>query len=303
MSQAKVQAGLKFENLLVITDLSVESGAATPYARALASRYGSKVRVLHVIDPLPYVFGDPETARHKRREIWDAANTELSHWTAQFLYGTRATSTLVDGELGQAVLQAVRENAIDLLVLASHGATGLERMMVGSLGEEVFRGVPCPVMTIGPSVSKQPDQAARFERILFPTDLTPSSIGSIRYLASLAENCESAITLVHVADPGTQSPSERQRIRERVEEELRGLLPDEIKPRVRGVIVEFGPVAASIVEFALATKADVIVLGVKSGGSLTRGATHLPWAIAHQIIADAPCPVITIRGPAGPAET
>ena len=158
-------------------------------------------------------------------------------------------------------------------------------------------------MTIGPSVLKQPEQAARCERILFPTDLTPSSIGSIRYLASLAENCESSITLVHVADPGTQSPSERQRIRERVEEELRGLLPDEIKPRVRGVIVEFGPVAASIVEFALATKADVIVLGVKSGGSLTRGATHLPWAIAHQIIADAPCPVITIRGPAGPAET
>ena len=96
MSQAKVQAGLKFENLLVITDLSVESGAAAPYARALASRNGSKVRVLHVIDPLPYAFGDPEIASRKRREIWDAANTELSHWTAQFLSGTQATSTLVD---------------------------------------------------------------------------------------------------------------------------------------------------------------------------------------------------------------
>jgi nucleotide-binding universal stress UspA family protein len=108
--------------------------------------------------------------------------------------------------------------------------------------------------------------------------------------------------VLHLADPGTQSPSERQRIRERVEKEVRGLLPDEIKPYVDRVIVEFGPVAAGVVEFALAKKADVIVLGVKSGGSLTRGATHLPWAIAHQIIADAPCPVLTIREPARPAE-
>jgi nucleotide-binding universal stress UspA family protein len=303
MSQGKVQAGLKFENLLVITDLSVESGAAAPYARALASRYGSKVRVLHVIDPLPYAFGEPEIARRKRQEIWDSANTELSHWTAQFLSGTQAISTLLDGEVGQAVLQAVRERAIDLLILASHGVTGLERMMVGSLGEEVFRTVPCPVMTIGPSVSKLPEQAARFERIVFPTDLTPSSIGAIPYLVLLAENCGSAITLLHLADPGTESPSERQRIRERVEKELGGLLPDEIKRCVDQVIVEFGPVASSVVEFAVAGKADVIVLGVKTGGSLTRGATHLPWAIAHQIIADAPCPVITIRGPARPAET
>jgi len=86
------------------------------------------------------------------------------------------------------------------------------------------------------------------------------------------------------------------------EKEVRGFLPDEIKPHVDHVIVEFGPVAAGVAEFALAKKADVIVLGVKSGGSLTRGATHLPWAIAHQIIADAPCPVITVREPARPAE-
>jgi nucleotide-binding universal stress UspA family protein len=303
MSQARVQAGLKFENLLLITDLSVESGAATPYARALASKYGSRVNVLHVIDPFSYRFGDPETAGRKRWEIWETATSELSKWTAQCLSGLRTVPALIEGEMGQAVLQVVRERNIDLLVLASHGATGLERLILGSVGEEVFRTVTCPVMTIGPRVLNEPEGTARFAKVLFATDLTPSSIRAIPYLASLAENCKSAISVLHLADPGTQSPSERQRIRERVETEVRGFLPDEIKPRVDHVIVEFGPVAAGVVEFALANKADVIVLGVKSGGSLTRGATHLPWAIAHQIIADAPCPVITVREPAGPAET
>jgi nucleotide-binding universal stress UspA family protein len=302
MSQARVQAGLKFENLLVITDLSVESGAATPYARALASKYGSKIHVLHVIDPFSYTFGDPETARRKRREMWETANSGLSKWTAQFLSGLRTAPTLVDGEMGQAVLQVVRERNIDLLVLASHGATGLERLIVGSVGEEVFRTVTCPVMTIGPNILNAPEGAARFARVLFATDLTPSSFRAIPYLGSLAENCKSAISVLHLADPRTQSPSERQRIRERVEKEVRGFLPDEIKQHVDHVIVEFGPVAAGVVEFALAKKADVIALGVKSAGSLTRGATHLPWAIAHQIIADAPCPVLTIREPARPAE-
>jgi nucleotide-binding universal stress UspA family protein len=302
MGQAKTQVGLKFENLLVITDLSAESGAATPYARAIAYRYGSAVHVLHVIDSFPYAFGDPETASRKRSEVWQAASAGLARWTDQFLAGVQTAPTLVDGEVGQAVLHAVRDRNIDLLVLASHGATGLERMVVGSRGEEVFRTVPCPVMTIGPGVLSQPQAVAQFASILFATDLTPSSIAAIPYLVSMAENCGSALTVLHMADSGTQSPSERQRIRERVEKELRALLPDVLKRRVERVIVEFGPVAPSVVEFALAGKVDVIVLGVKSGGSLTRGATHLPWAIAHQIIADAPCPVLTIGGSARPRE-
>jgi nucleotide-binding universal stress UspA family protein len=302
MSHAKAQTGLKFENLLVLSDLSVESAPATSYARAIASKYGSKIHVLHVIDPLPYTFGTPQAAKGKRQEIWDAANIQLSRWSAEFLGGIQTAPVLVDGEVGQAVLQAVRDRDIDLLVLASHGVTGLERIFVGSVGEEVFRTVPCPVMTIGPSILSQPEGAARFARVLFATDLTPSSMAAIPYLGSLAENCGSTISVLHLADPAIQSPSERQRIRERIEKELRGLLPDEVKARVDHVIVEFGPVAATVVEFALANRADVIVLGVKSGGSLTRGATHLPWAIAHRIIADAPCPVLTIRGPARPAE-
>lgn len=287
---------------MVLTDLSAESAAAAPYARAVAGKYGSKIHVLHVIDPLAYTFGAPETAERKRQQMWDAANTKLSRWTAEFLGGIQLAPLLVDGEVGQAVLQAVRDRKIDLLVLASQGATGLERMILGSVGEEVFRTVSCPVMTIGPNILEQPEGAAGFARVLFATDLSASSMAAIPYLRSLAENCGSALSLLHLADPGIQSPSERQRIRERIEKELRGLLPEEIRSHVDHVIVEFGPVAAGVVEFALVNRADVIVLGVKSGGSLTRGATHLPWAIAHQIIADAPCPVLTIRGPARPAE-
>jgi nucleotide-binding universal stress UspA family protein len=282
---------------MVLTDLSAQSAAAMPYARAIAGKYGSKVHVLHVIDPLAYTFGATETAERKRQQMWDAASTKLSQWTAKFLGGIQLAPLLVDGEVGQAVLQAVRDRKIDLLVLASQGATGLERMILGSVGEEVFRTVSCPVMTIGPNILETPEGAARFARVLFATDFSPSSMAAIPYLRSLAEHCGSALSLLHLADPRTQAPSERQRTRERVEKELRGLLPEEIQSHVDHVIVEFGPAAAGVVEFALANRADVIVLGVKSGGSLTRGTTHLPWAIAHQIIADAPCPVLTVRGP------
>lgn len=68
-----------------------------------------------------------------------------------------------------------------------------------------------------------------------------------------------------------------------------------LRRRIRKIHLEFAHPVKAIVGFANRLKADVIVMGIRSGGELTRASTHIPWALAHRVITEASCPVLTIR--------
>ena len=68
-----------------------------------------------------------------------------------------------------------------------------------------------------------------------------------------------------------------------------------LRTRIKKIQVEFGHPVRVITAFANANKADAIVMGIRSAGGWDRAITHIPWALAHRVIADARCPVLTIR--------
>ena len=144
---SKTQISLK--NILWATDFSERSQAALPYAEAIARRYGSKVYVAHVITPETYEFLPPVALGQVFTELRAGAEREMS----DLLDGRRLRAVpheglLGDGDVGEVLWKMVREHEIDLVVIGTHGRKGFEKVLMGSVAEEIFRTAPCPVLTV-----------------------------------------------------------------------------------------------------------------------------------------------------------
>lgn len=284
---------LRLKNILVPVDFSPIRAPAVKLARELARQHGSTVHLANVIEL--FDVSGMSTATHRKTDV-EGALADFGSIEEEYLLGINHERLVLDGDVNEALLRAIRERDIDLVVMATHGAVGCERILEGSINEELFRQAPSPILTVGPRVKSDFGRFASLRKILYPVEMTPSSLAAVAYLVRLANTCATRITPIHVAHPDIQSPSERQRIRERLDSEIRALFPEQVQDSISDVIVEFGSAAETIIEFAIARAVDAIVLGVRRGGAFIRSATHVPWSVTHAIIADAPCPVLTIRG-------
>jgi len=295
---------VSFKNLLLATDFSSISKSALAYAASIASRYGSKIYVVHVIPPEPRMPIPvlPELDR-------DRLQAELA--MQEFVNGDelkeiRHETLLPRGAMWPEISELIESDEIDLLVVGTHGRAGLKKVILGSVAEELFRQASCPVLTIGPAV---PEVTGReFRRILLATDFGPASQHALTYAFSLAEESQGALTVLHVLPPtptvevtpywyvGTDVV-ERQETAGRIAlGRLKELIPPEktlvSDPELR---VGFGPVSPEIIRIAAASHADLIVMGVNRAASV-RVSVHLLWATAYAVVGHAPCPVLTVRG-------
>lgn len=140
-------AGLKaLRTVLYATDLSEPSDQAFPVARALARDHRAALVILHVYPPP--MFHAEEIARRPPDGYVD------SLWEALHRYevsdaGVTVTHRLAEGDPAKEVVRAAQELKCDLVVLGTHGRTGLRRILVGSVAESVLRRAECPVLTVG----------------------------------------------------------------------------------------------------------------------------------------------------------
>ena len=104
------------------------------------------------------------------------------------------------------------------------------------------------------------------------------------------------VSLAHFLNYSGGTPYNRYRLRRDLELELTAMIPLALHKQIADVIVDFGTPVDGIIDFATGLAADLLVLGVRHGGSFTRAATHDLYSVAHQIISRAPCPVLTVRG-------
>lgn len=140
---------LKVACILHPTDLSENSKPAFYIACALARDYGARLVVLHVLErfAIPYT-GDmaapPLTLNPEERE---AARQQLFHMKSPH-DDVRVEHRIEEGETATVVLQVAKDIHCDLIVLGTHGRTGLTRVVMGSVAEKITRTAPCPVLTI-----------------------------------------------------------------------------------------------------------------------------------------------------------
>ena len=313
MEKVEASTGISIKNILFLTDFSEPSEVALPFATSIARGYGAKVYALHVFTPDPNVCGAPaklaiaaiETGEQHAKARVDSQLTGLEH------------ETIVDWsiDLWDAVQRTINENHIDLIVMGTHGRTGVDKFFMGSVAEEIFRRSTVPVLTIGPHVRSSVHAAGRFHRILFPTDFTAASEAASPYAISLAQENKAKLVLLHVMrspeppntngrskDGGNQherSENDQRRFELSVAEAIHHLyetVPTDadlyLPPQS---IVEYGDPAERILSAAQERSSDLIVLGVRDASGRIGAATHLARATAHKVVAHALCPVLTVR--------
>jgi nucleotide-binding universal stress UspA family protein len=154
-------------------------------------------------------------------------------------------------------------------------------------------------------------QASEPYEIVVPTDFSSGSTRAMAFALARAGRA-SRVTAVHAVDPvpyrfGTvwvvraipremEFPGERHRARKETQERFETSADRNLRKHTTKISIVFGAPVKAITNFASRTAADAIVMGIRSGGELSRAATHIPWALAHRVIAEAKCPVMTIRG-------
>ena len=280
-----------FQKILVATDFSPATQLALPYAVELARRSGGKIFLVHVISPGIYPMVPPEEwasleqeeAEFRKKEQ-DRLDLELQDIPHEFLFPS--------GDVWECLSQIIETEHIDLLVLGTHGRSGIKKAVFGSVAERVFLQATCPVLTVGPRVSfrETPSSAANLNRILYATDITPESLGAARYATYLAREYHAGLFLlnsIQKAEPGQVNSTY---------ETLRDVVPFgaglPISPKCT---VERGAPAESILGVSLRENADLIVLGIRGAKANAAAATHFTSSITYRVVTQAECPVLTIR--------
>src|SRR5690242_7036766 len=197
MKLAYAKTRVSFQNVLMATDLSPLSDIALRWAKGIARRYGSELYVTHVISPAETALVPPEYWGSTEEVLEEAVVRDMKELDAN-LRPLPHKMLLHHGCVWESISADIREFGIDLLVMATHGRQGLGRLMTGSVAEEVFRRVYCPVLTLGPKVTAPVTGEPRFEQILFATNFGPESLAAAPYAISLAQEFEARLRLLHV---------------------------------------------------------------------------------------------------------
>jgi len=297
MTQVKNDARIAINNILYLTDFSQPSEAALPFAVSIAREYGAKVYAFHVLIPAVYTYTTPETAAAVLDAQEDDALANMQRVKAQL--GGLAHETVVERHTGvwPALEGAIKEYAIDLIVVGTHGRTGAQKLLMGSVAEEIFRRSHVPVLTIGPFEKRGTHRGAKFRHVLFATDFSEDSLAAAGYALSMAQENEARLTLLHVMkEPEAMDKTAEDRISS-ANFRLHEIVPEAAESWCRpDAVVRFGTAADRILEAAKERDVDLIVLGVRGSRGVSGAATHLERATAHKVVAHALCPVLTVRG-------
>jgi universal stress protein A len=154
-------AVLSIHKILVPIDYSEVSLKALDYALAFARQFKSEVLALHVVDDVPVVAGEPVVRPTDTGlpQVKDQAERRLIELAASKKRENLRIKTLLrSGSAPNEIIEAAREQEVDLIIVATHGLRGMKRFFLGSTTERVVRHAPCPVLVVrekGPEILTQ----------------------------------------------------------------------------------------------------------------------------------------------------
>jgi nucleotide-binding universal stress UspA family protein len=203
----------------------------------------------------------------------------------------RVEHRLADGEAAIEILEVADDIQAGLIVMGTHGRSGLSRQLLGSVTERTLRDATCPVLAVNKNTLP-----AKIQTILFPTDLSDSSESALGVAFSLARDYRARLIVLHVASFGQAVPySEFERMlkessayRRQLEDKLRHCQKPECNAEFR---VEEGDPAEQIVRAAKQARSDLIVMGSHGRTGLRR---LLMGSVAEKTLRSASCPVLLV---------
>jgi nucleotide-binding universal stress UspA family protein len=298
------------KRILCPVDLSDVSQHALEHALAIASWYKASVSAFHVYHPSA-VSGPIEMPSDER--LSDVALTQLRADTDAWIEMASPRGTVVDvlfgtGQPAAQILDLAMSLPADVIVMGTHGASGFEHLVLGSVTEKVVRKARCPVLTVPPRAHAT--SALPFKQLLCAMDFSESSLAALELALSFAEESGSALTQLHVIEwPWEEPPPPvlqelppeqatalaefRRNLTQSATERLERLVPEGIRDRCRIMSrVAHGKAYVETLRVAAEDHTDLIVMGLHGRNVvdlLVFGST------THQVIRRATCPVMTLR--------
>ncbi len=145
---------MRIKRILLPTDLSEASISAFKYAKSLAEKYGASIYVLHILENLPPVLAIHAldlTVDRVEKNMEENARNQLEKIVKENLKTKAKVQVFIrKGLVDDEIVKFADEKKIDLIVMGTHGRTGIEYTLLGSIAEKVVRKAKCPVLTVKP---------------------------------------------------------------------------------------------------------------------------------------------------------
>ena len=299
---------VEFKNVLCAIDLSDASGRTLTYAAAVARGYTARLTVLHVAPTFDAIqvragaLGDAIDIVQPmpREQVLDELRKTLA---ASKIAADAATLAAVAGEPVATIVDQALSIPADLLVMGTHGRSGFDRLLHGSVTEKVLHKAPCPILTVPPHAPKKAENDGTFSRILCPMDFSPSALQAFGFAVDLARQSGGSVIALHAIEWLADDVSGharfnvedlRQHLIDDAHVRLRALIADQPggTPSIEDVVVS-GKAYREVLKTADTSAADLIVMGAQGRGGM--GLT-LFGSTTQQVVRGATCPVLTVRG-------
>ncbi|WP_348268734.1 universal stress protein [Edaphobacter paludis] len=276
-----------FSRILVATDFSGPATLALKMAILISETFGAKLSIVHAATPVGYGIDTGAVPIEVLNANLDADKEQINQLVLSEpgLGQLKPSITVAYAETVDLINQVSRKDNIDLIVVGSHGASGLERLALGSVAEAVLHQARCPVLIVGPQC--RPERYP-FRSILFATDLRTTGLRAAQYATGLAERFHSKLTLLHVMKQRPTPSREDEPIAD-----LKRLIPPDADCYCKAdVRVEYGKVAEVIAAVSESECASLIVIGLRAHVL----GDHAPWSTVAQVTREVKVAVLGVRG-------
>ena len=277
---------LAISNIAIATDFSPWSDRAIQHALVIARWYRAALHIVHTVRRSEFSFVPDIMVQLDELAERDCEDLMGRLHAAHTLDNIRHRTWNLFGEVS-TLGDFVRDQKIDLLVLGTRGRSGISKLVLGSVAEQIFHCVSCPVLTVGPW-SRGAASPLALKNVLFATDLSPQSAAALPYVLAAAKAWRAAIDVLHVCSPDRADSEPRM---EAYRRRLDALTASEPRLSIRYHVVPGEP-SPAVLDFAGQNSEDLIVLGLDNHRSLYGGP---PLSHAYEIVRQARCPVLSVR--------
>ena len=312
-SDTTAEADFQPRNILVPIDFSPLSQKAVRYAQAFVEEFGGVIHLVHIVEPLPVLMGidgaamplvDPREAVQLERELAKLAKALPA--------GSLGRIIVRPGLAVDDIISVAKELRVDLIVVPTHGHSGMQRVFFGSTAEGIIRWAPCAVLVLRAEehefVISAKTASKRFafavKSILVPIDFSDASRKALGYAVSFARRFQAKLVCVHVieivpyADREVTLVSELELIRNSVFAATERTLQDFLKAETEQIpcenVLTFGSAAREIIQIAEDRKPDLILMGAHGKAAPGR---FLLGSTTERVVRHIHIPALVVRKP------
>jgi nucleotide-binding universal stress UspA family protein len=270
--------------ILVPADFSDTAAHALRYASALGERFGAHLLVVYAdsfAPPVDLATSAPSVVT--KAEMIELTRLQLAAFARRNINArvTYETRVVVRGAT-EAIIDEAQASGANLIVMGTHGRTGVRRLLFGSVTEAVMQAAHVPVIAVNESTA----ETGAVGKVLCPVHFTPECREALRSAAALVDRRASPLVLFRSLAKGREDLSTSELVR------LHQWVPPEVVDRCELKIIPLSPDADQIVGLAETTHADLIALGIpteRTFGESLRG------TVAERIVQHSHCPVLTVN--------